>query len=61
MDPDENRSEQIKIAKNIQALWASQPADRHEHIVQMTAICNAAKRLSELALDLFEWQEGRAS
>ena len=61
MDPDANRSEQIEIANEVMKLWDECGDDGEFTDVQESQLVAHAYRLSELALALFEWQEGRAS
>ena len=61
MDPYANRSEQIEIAKGILAIWDADDGETAMRPSQVEALKHDAYRLAELAMALFEWQEGRAS
>ena len=64
MDPDKNKADQIKIAKAIKELWDECSDDHVEaHFTddQLEELTQRALVLAELALELFEWQEGRAA
>lgn len=61
MDADQNRSEQISIAKGILAIMDADDGETAMRPNQVEALKHDAKRLAELTLELFEWQEGRES